>query len=202
MAILFIIIVLLGLGGLYFWYITTSVPEKMRHEATQRELAAKYAKKQNDDLLAELELNAKRAELLNQSQIVGDINTYNAVMDETYDGPLPEKRNDGAYLSMYDNLRILKIAGINHRPGIIRYRGRIESVLVPEPDNEYDPLAIKVLADDRHHLGYVPSHQTEFVRSLACDQFPYRCVSFITEHTDEIDGHTFYDGQIYIKKRE
>ena len=187
----------------FIWKVTNPLGGyKERQQKLAQQMYGSGEKTSDVSLLNGIELIGRRAELLNQSGIVGDTKTHDALMNNTYNGPLPEKRGDGAYLSMYDNLRILKIAGINHRPGIIRYRGRIESVLVPEPDNEYDPLAIKVLADDRHHLGYVPSHQTEFVRSLACDQFPYRCVSFITEHTDEIDGHTFYDGQIYIKKRE
>ena len=201
MAILFIII-LIGLGGLYFWYIAISVPEKMRHEQTQRELAKKLQEKKDADLLADIEMMARQAELMNQSDIVGDTMTHDALLNGTYDGPLPEKRSDGAYLSLYDNLRILKIAGINHRKGIARYVGRVDCVLVPEPENEFDPYAIKIIADDRHHLGYIPSNQTDFVRSLADDLLPYRCVAFIHALTDEDDGHQFFVGQVYIKQRE
>jgi hypothetical protein len=61
----------------------------------------------------------------------------------------------------------MEIAGINHRQGIGRYIGRVECALVPEPQNEYDPNAIKVVASDRHHLGYIPSDMADFVRSMA-----------------------------------
>ena len=201
MAILFIII-LIGLGGLYFWYIATSVPDKMRHEQTQRELARKLQAEKDADLLAEIEMMARRAELMNQSDIVGDTKTHDALMNGTYDGPLPEKRSDGAYLSLYDNLRILKIAGINHREGIARYVGRVECALVPEPENEFDPDAIKVVAEDRHHLGYVLSNQTDFVRSMTANEFPYRCTAFIHEHEDEDDSHKFFTGFVYIVRCE
>jgi len=101
---------------------------------------------------------------------------------------------------MFDNLRILKIVGINHRQGIGRYVGRVECAMVPEPDNEYDPDAIKIVAEDRHHLGYIPSGQTEMVCWLTANEFPYRCTAFIEAHEDETDGHKFFVGYVYIKR--
>lgn len=101
---------------------------------------------------------------------------------------------------MIDNLRILKIAGINYRDGISRYVGRVNCALVPEPDNEYDPDAIKIVAEDRHHLGYIQSGQTDLVCSLTANEFPYRCTAIIEEHEDEDDGHRFYTGYVYIKR--
>lgn len=71
---------------------------------------------------------------------------------------------------------------------------------MPEPDNEYDKDAIKVVAEDRHHLGYIPSGQTEMVRWMTAKEFPYRCTAFIDEHEDEIDGHKFFTGYVYIKR--
>ena len=136
-----------------------------------------------------------------QSMIVGDTDTYNAVLNNTYRGPWPEPRADGGYLSLYDNLRILKIAGINYRTGINRYLGRVMCALVPEPDNEYDPEAVKIVAEDRHHLGYILSEQTDFVRSMAGGEFPYRCEAHIYESEDEEDGHKFFYGFVYIKKK-
>ena len=135
-----------------------------------------------------------------QADIIGDINTSSAIKSETYHGPLPEKRDDGGWLSIYDNLRILKIAGINYREGINRYVGRVNCALVPEPDNEYDPDAIKIVAEDRHHLGYIQSGQTDLVCSLTANEFPYRCTAIIEEHEDEDDGHHFFTGYVYIKR--
>ena len=168
------------------------------HEDTQRELAQKLT---NDELISELEKKKLNAEVMIQSMIVGDIDTYNAVLNNTYRGPWPEPRADGGYLSLYDNLRILKIAGINYRTGINRYLGRVMCALVPEPDNEYDPEAVKIVAEDRHHLGYIPSEQTDFVRSMAGGEFPYRCEAHIYESEDEEDGHKFFYGFVYIKKK-
>ena len=141
-------------------------------------------------------------ETLIQADLVGDTKTLKAIDDKTYNGPLPERRDDGGYLRMYDNLRILSIAGINHRTGIDRYVGRVECALVPEPENEFDPNAIKIVAEDRHHLGYIASGQTDFVRSLTCDTFPYRCTSFIVAKEDEVTGRKFFVGHVYIVKQK
>lgn len=171
------------------------------YEENQRELAAKLTGETIPDLIEETELMTRKCQALIQADIVGDIKTINAINDNSYNGPLPEKRSDGGFLSIYDNLRILKIAGINHRQDINRYIGRVECALVPEPQNEYNPNAIKVVASDRHHLGYIPSDMTDFVRSMAGEEFPMRCTCFIDEVEDEFDGHKFYVGYVYIKQK-
>ena len=153
-----------------------------------------------DELIADLQTETRRIQAFIQAGIVGDTLTVSAIESGTYTGPLPERRADGGWLSIYDNLRILKIAGINHRQGISRYVGRVECALVPEPDNEYDPDAIKIVAEDRHHLGYIPSGQTDLVCSLTANEFPYRCTAFIEECDDEDDGHKFFVGFVYIKR--
>ena len=153
-----------------------------------------------DDMLDNLQNETRRIQAFIQAGIVGDHLTETAINDGTYTGPLPERLGDGGWLSIYDNLRILKIAGINHRQGISRYVGRVECALVPEPDNEYDPDAIKIVAEDRHHLGYIPSGQTEMACWLAANEFPYRCTAFIEEHEDEDDGRKFFTGHVYIKR--
>ena len=150
--------------------------------------------------LIDLKTETKRIEAFIQAGIVGDNLTVDALNRNDYNGPLPERRADGGWLSIYDNLRILKIAGINHRQGISRYLGRVECALMPEPDNEYDPDAIKIVAEDRHHLGYIPSGQTDLVCSLTANEFPYRCTAFIEECEDEDDGHKFYTGFVYIRR--
>lgn len=175
------------------------------HPVVQQELAQKmYGQQQphddTDDLLKHLETETRRIQAFIQANIVGDRFVADAINSGTYTGPLPEKRDDGGWLSIFDNLRILKIAGINYRSNIGKYVGRVECALVPEPDNEYDPDAIKIVADDRHHLGYIQTDQTEFVRSLTANEFPYRCTAFIDEHEDEDDGHKFFVGFVYIKR--
>ena len=194
MMVLFFIIMFIAIVVL----IAQVSRQAQSHEDTQRELAQKLT---NDELISELEKKKLNAEVMIQSMIVGDIDTYNAVLNNTYRGPWPEPRADGGYLSLYDNLRILKIAGINYRTGINRYLGRVMCALVPEPDNEYDPEAVKIVAEDRHHLGYILSEQTDFVRSMAGGEFPYRCEAHIYESEDEEDGHKFFYGFVYIKKK-
>lgn len=153
-----------------------------------------------DKMLADLDTMKRKAELLIQSKIVGDDKTYQSLMNDTYDGPLPEDIGGGRYLSLYDNLRILKIAGINHRQGINRYMGRVMCDLVPEPYNEFDPDALKIVAKDKHHIGYVPSDQTDFVRSMADGTFPYPCEAHVYE--SEEDGRKFFYGFVYILKKD
>ena len=194
---IFLILICLTIA-FFVWLFLDSKKQNPSYQQTQLEAAGVTS----DDLMADIERMKLNIEVMIQSKAVGDTATYDAVTNNTYDGPWPELRADGAYLSLYDNLRILKIAGINYRQGINRYRGQCPCALVPEPNNEYDPDAIKVVAEDRHHLGYIPSDQTDFVRSLAGDQFPYLCLAVIQEIEDEDDGHKFYDGRIYIKRRE
>jgi hypothetical protein len=56
------------------------------------------------------------------------------------------------------------IAGLTHRDNIDKYLGESVGILMAEPDNPYDPNAIKVLASDGHHVGYVPKDMTDEVR--------------------------------------
>ena len=171
------------------------------HEDTQQELAAKLNGKTDDELIKEAVGFMTKAEALKQAQIYGDDVTKNAILNNTYKGPWPERRDDGGWLSIYDDLRILKVAGMNHRTGIGRYKGFIDVALVPEPQNEFDPNAIKVIASDRHHLGYVAAHQTDFVRSLTGDKFPYRCKCDIYEGEND-DDEKYYEGFLYIVKNK
>jgi hypothetical protein len=170
------------------------------HQDVQQELAQKMYGSGNSDIAADLETETRRIQAFIQANIVGDRFVTDAINTGSYTGPLPEKRSDGGWLSIFDNLRILKIAGINHRSGIGKYVGRVECALVPEPTNEFDPGAIKVVAEDSHHLGYIPTEQTDFVRSLAANEFSYRCTAFIDEKEDELDGHKFFTGFVYIKR--
>lgn len=131
----------------------------------------------------------------------------------TYNGPFPEERDDGAYLSIYENLRIMKISGMKYRGDLSAYVGQFNGTVVPEPTNEYDPFAIQVKCEDGYLLGYIRESQTHIVRWLVgVPQMlgdeeptlfkPYRITGFIYEKTDETDGHKFYDGVVYIKKKE
>ena len=187
---------IIGFGlALIIWFIGNSKKEEKTYKQRQLEMAIAM-----DGGRTDLGTMAQRAQALIQAELVGDHLTETSINAGTYTGPLPERRGDGGWLSIYDNLRIFKIAGINHRQGISRYVGRVECALVPEPDNEYDPDAIKIVAEDRHHLGYIPSGQTDTVCWLAANEFPYRCTAFIDECKDGTDGHKFFVGFVYIKR--
>ena len=174
------------------------------YEETQRNVAASMyggapvVEHDEPDISAQLEKECARIEALIQAAEAGHDDVHQQIEDGTYTGPWPERRSDGAWTSIFDDLRILSIAGINHRQAISHYKGRNTVALVPEPKNEFDPNAIKVIAEDGHHLGYIHRDQTDMVRSWAHDKFPHYCICMIQEHDDEDDGHRFYTGYLYF----
>jgi Na+-transporting methylmalonyl-CoA/oxaloacetate decarboxylase gamma subunit len=159
------------------------------------------SEKSDEEVLANAQRLLALTEAATQAKESGHDDVYQAIMANTYDGPLPERRADGGWTSIFDDLRILSIAGINHRQNIVRYKGRNTVALVPEPSNEFDTDAIKVVAEDGHHMGYIHRDHTDMVRSWARNKFPFYCVAMIQEHEDEMDEHHFYTGYLYIKKK-
>lgn len=201
---LLLFIIIIGIFLLYIWWLVfphQSYTERQM-EAAQRVTKAEDEQRAADHerLMADARQLMRQGEALIQAELAGKDTIRDAILSNSYSGPWPERRDDGGWLSIFENLRILKIAGINRREGIDRYVGRVDCALVPEPDNEFDPEAIKVVADDRHHLGYVPADQTAFVRSLTAEEFPYKATAFIEEKEDEVDGHRFFVGYVYIKR--
>lgn len=69
------------------------------------------------------------------------------------------------------------IAGLSYRDNIDNYLGEHVGRLEPEPTNPYDPNAIKVLAHDGHHIGYVPKDMTAEVRNFTI--LPCPCYFYI-----------------------
>lgn len=67
------------------------------------------------------------------------------------------------------------IAGMSHRDNIDDYLGEFKGTLEAEPTNAYDPNAIKVLAADGHHVGYVPKDMTSEIRNEATLPCPCFC---------------------------
>ena len=86
------------------------------------------------------------------------------------------------------------IAGIEYRDNIDEYLGESVGVLEAEPTNPYDPNAIKILAHDGHHVGYVPKDMTAEVRAFT--QLPCKCYCYIG-----INNKTYYSC-CYISKDE
>ena len=89
----------------------------------------------------------------------------------------------------YNQLDIVEfnIAGMSHRDNIDEYLGEFKGTLEAEPDNAYDHNAIKVLAADGHHVGYVPKDMTSEIRDNAA--LPSQCFCYIGEN----DGVYFSD---------
>ena len=83
------------------------------------------------------------------------------------------------------------IAGMSYRENIDEYIGEHSGILEAEPTNPYDANAIKILAEDGHHVGYVPKDMTAEVRRHT--SLPCKCFFYIGEN----DG-TYYS-DCYIK---
>ena len=69
------------------------------------------------------------------------------------------------------------IAGISYRGNLDDYLGEHAGTLEAEPDNTYDPNSIKILAEDGHHVGYVPKDMTAAVRDFTT--LPCTCYFYI-----------------------
>ena len=191
-------LIILFAAAIILWFVLR-VETGKTYEQRQVELAQKMNGESDEELLKKAVGFLTRAEALRQAEVVGNETIKNAILSNTYNGPWPERRDDGGWLSIFDNMRILKVAGMNFRQGVGRYKGFIDVALVPEPKNEFDPNAIKVVAPDSHHLGYVPADQTDFVRSLTANEFPYRCKCDVIEGEND-DDEKYYFGFLYIKR--
>lgn len=85
------------------------------------------------------------------------------------------------------------IAGMSFRENIEEYTGEHSGTLEAEPTNPYDANAIRILAEDGHHVGYVPKDMTAEVRKHS--KLPCRCYFYIGEN----DGSYFSDCYIKIQ---
>ena len=86
------------------------------------------------------------------------------------------------------------IAGTSYRKGLMKYTGEFKGRLEEEPTNEYDPKAIKILAEDGHHVGYVPKGMTDSIR----DFMPLPCTCYCYLHRRREDGKYIFFGNAYI----
>ena len=141
------------------------------------------------------------AEVKRQAEEHNDQDTILSVLNNTYNGPMPELKQDGSYTSIYVTYLRYKIAGINHRKRIRDYVGKSKGYIQPEPTNKYDPNAIAIYAEDGHHLGYIPQAETQEVRDLGLP-FPIDVYCEIEEDYDYDDSRRFYVGHILIEQPE
>lgn len=117
---------------------------------------------------------------------------YFCVKDKDYHVSVWPKGSNN-WLPDFDFLEF-NIAGMSYRDNIDNYLGECVGTLEPEPTNEYDPNAIKVLANDGHHVGYVPMDQTQHVRNFTT--LPCQCYIYIGKN-DEI-----YFSDCYINNKK
>ena len=141
------------------------------------------------------------AEVKRQAEEHNDKDTIQAVLNNTYNGPMPELKPDGSYTSIYVTYLRYKISGINHCKRIRDYVGKSKGYIQPEPTNKYDPNAIAIYAEDGHHLGYIPQAETQEVRDLGLP-FPIEVYCEIEEDYDYDDSRRFYVGHILIEQPE
>lgn len=141
------------------------------------------------------------SEVKRQAEEHNDQETILAVLNNTYNGPMPERKPDGSYISIYVTYLRFKIAGINHRKRIRDYVGKCNGYIQPEPKNKYDPNAIAIYAEDGHHLGYIPQAETQEVRDLGMP-FPIKVYCEIEEDYDYDDSRRFFVGHILIELPE
>ncbi len=141
------------------------------------------------------------AEVKRQAEERGDKDTINAVLNMTYDGPLPEQKPDGSYSSIYAECLRYNLAGVNFRENIKDYVGKFNGFIKPEPTNAYDPNAIAVYADDGHHLGYIPEVETHEVRAIGLD-FPIPVWVDIEMCYDYDRDRNYFQGLVYVEKPE
>ena len=160
--------------------------------------AAQPVEQQKTD--AELIGEAKRLMLLmevkRQAELYGDTDTVQAVLNMTYDGPMPDKLPDGTYTRVYV-LHDYNIAGINYRDGIADYLGDFDGYLQPDPTNEHDPNAIAVFHKDGHHLGFIPAGCTDAIRAL-CRPFPLAVTGTIEQDHDDVENSDYFVGTVYL----
>lgn len=109
-------------------------------------------------------------ESLAQSDAVQELKYFN-VKDKGYHVTVWPKNSRVGEVLEFD------IAGMSYRGNLNAYVGEHAGTLEAEPDNQYDPNAIKILAEDGHHVGYVPQGMTAAVRKLT--SLPCQCYFYI-----------------------
>ena len=110
---------------------------------------------------------------------------YFCIKDKGYHVSVwPKNQPTGGYIEF-------SIAGISYCGDLTDYLGEFIAILDPEPSNPYDANAIKILAPDGHHVGYVPRDFTDAVRDVR--HLPCSCYAYIGEN-----GGTYFS-DCYIK---
>lgn len=154
--------------------------------------------KTDSELIGEAKRLMLLMEVKRQAEERGDADTVNAVLNMTYDGPIPKQKPDGSYTNIYNPLWYFNLAGVNYRENIRDYVGAFEGYIEPEPTNEYDPDAIAVYHSDGHHVGYIPQNCTDDIRDLELP-FPLAVFGEVEEEYDYDRNRNYFRGTVYLE---
>ena len=162
----------------------------------------KQKQKEDEELIATSKHQMLLCIVHEQARKVGDSKTLQATNDMTYDGPLPSQKPDGSWTNIYSSILDYNIAGINFRSAssIKRCVGDFMVRLVPEPNNDFDPNAVKIIHEGNIHIGYIPAAATAHLRAHV--QLPAYGWGHIEEREEyEADGsiRTFYTGTVWVE---
>ena len=91
-----------------------------------------------------------------------------------------------------------KVAGVNFRGDLSAYTGEFMGRLIDEPDNEYDPNAIRVEHQDGMLIGYVPKDMTQKVREFKAT--PCDCYVYVGKLKGK-DGERHFFALCYVTER-
>lgn len=178
--------------------------EAIAREEKKRKAIAEH---EHRIMMANIKRQSQLMEVLRQAKLVGDKEIETDVLNGIYDGKMPEELSNGMYTSVFSNLYIFNVAGINYRGNLSAYVGDFNGVLVPEPKNDYDPNAIMIKCEDGKHLGYIPENLTDMVRDIIGEDFQrYRITDHIFEHEEDTYGdktRKYFTGYInlVVKKK-
>jgi len=194
MIVLYTFLVLV-VGTVFVYVISSILQDKREYEKRMEE---KRKQKEAEEALAQAQHLALLGVVKEQAEQVGDTQTVQAVLNMTYDGRMPVRKFDGTYVSLYSQVYEYNIAGINFRSAasIKRCVGDFHARLIPEPTNDFDPNAIKIVHECNIHLGYIPAESTGHVRKNF--QLPAYCWGHIDEHRD-YDGRQYFTGTVWLE---
>lgn len=126
-------------------------------------------------------------EAIRQAEEVWDWDTRRAIIDGNYSGTLPEHIVANHWTDLYPDIYRTSVAGINFRRGIKDLAGTtFDATLVAEPTNKHDPNAIKIIAFDGRHLGYISADETDAVRQFLSGTLPHPCRVHVDEGEEEV----------------
>lgn len=126
-------------------------------------------------------------EAIRQAEEVWDWDTRRAIIDGNYSGTLPEHIVANHWTDLYPDIYRTSIAGINFRRGIKDLAGTtFDATLVAEPTNKHDSNAIKIIAFDGRHLGYIPADETDAVLQFISGTLPHPCRVHVDEGEEEV----------------